>query len=96
MGENIEILTESAFSHFVDFASLPEGLWDLYNQPVPLKGDLAVRADTWWAIELCAYDNVPEWDGQRVVFRQEEDAAVYDGGNEWVLWRQEAMWLVQP
>ena len=69
-----------------------------------------VQADTWWAIELCAWAEVPEWGtpgrsaqagraagGQRVQFRQEEDAAIagrQGAVNQWVLARQEEMHLV--
>ena len=37
-----------------------------------------MHADTAWSIELSATAPVPEWGGQDVVFRAEEDA-FYDG-----------------
>eukprot|EP01048_Picozoa_sp_COSAG05_P025667 COSAG05_NODE_6638_length_927_cov_0.966184_2_plen_177_part_00 len=73
------------------------GLVDLENQAVPVFGDLEVRSPMWFAVELNAMAEVTEWGGQRVEFRQEEDAAVLGGGlpNEWVLRRQETFWIVE-
>ncbi|MEM6584546.1 MAG: M24 family metallopeptidase [Pseudomonadota bacterium] len=52
------------------------GFWD--NQEPDPRGADTVRANTAWAIELTSYTNVPEWGGQRVDFRTEEDA-FFDG-----------------
>lgn len=52
------------------------GFWD--NQEPDPRGQDKVRANTAWSIELTSYANVPEWGGQRVDFRTEEDA-FYDG-----------------
>jgi len=52
------------------------GFWD--NQEPDPRGSDKVRANTAWAIELTSYANVPEWGGQRVDFRTEEDA-YFDG-----------------
>ena len=52
------------------------GFWD--NQEPDPRGSDKVRANTAWAIELTSYAKVPEWDGQRVDFRTEEDA-FFDG-----------------
>ncbi len=52
------------------------GFWD--NQNADPRGADTVRANTAWAIELTSYANVPEWGGQRVDFRTEEDA-FFDG-----------------
>lgn len=52
------------------------GFWD--NQEPDPRGEETVRANTAWAIELTSYANVPEWGGQRVDFRTEEDA-FFDG-----------------
>ena len=52
------------------------GFWD--NQNGDPRGDYIVRADTTWSIELTSYRAVPEWGGQRVDFRSEEDA-YFDG-----------------
>lgn len=52
------------------------GFWD--NQNTDPRGDGPIRANTAWSIELTSYANVPEWGGQRVDFRTEEDA-FFDG-----------------
>ena len=52
------------------------GFWD--NQEPDRRGADTVRANTAWAIELTSYAAVPEWGGQRVDFRTEEDA-FFDG-----------------
>jgi Xaa-Pro aminopeptidase len=52
------------------------GFWD--NPNADPRGDGPIRANTAWSIELTSYANVPEWGGQRVDFRTEEDA-FFDG-----------------
>ena len=52
------------------------GFWD--NQDGDPRGEYAVRANTTWSIELTNYARVPEWGGQRVDFRSEENA-YFDG-----------------
>ena len=52
------------------------GFWD--NQEPDPRGEDTVRARTAWSIELTSYANVPEWGGQRVDFRTEENA-FFDG-----------------
>ncbi len=52
------------------------GFWD--NQNADPRGQGPIRANTAWSIELTSYDAVPEWGGQRVDFRTEEDA-FFDG-----------------
>lgn len=42
------------------------------------RGDYPLRANTAWSIELKATQPVPEWDGQMVDFKSEEDA-FFDG-----------------
>jgi Xaa-Pro aminopeptidase len=54
------------------------GFWD--NQKADPRGAGPIRANTAWSIELTSYANVPEWGGQRVDFRTEEDA-FFDGRN---------------
>lgn len=49
------------------------GLWDQQNG-VPGRGDVPLRPNTAHSIELNAAVEVPEWDGQEVLFRLEEDA----------------------
>jgi Xaa-Pro aminopeptidase len=53
------------------------GSWD--NQDgVPGQGDYPIHPNTAWSIELNVQQAVPEWDGQLVRFRLEEDA-YFDG-----------------
>ena len=52
------------------------GFWD--NQNGDPRGSGTIRANTAWSIELTSYAQVPEWGGQRVDFRTEEDA-FFDG-----------------
>lgn len=52
------------------------GFWD--NQNGDPRGAGLVNANTAWAIELTSYSAVPEWGGQVVDFRTEEDA-FFDG-----------------
>jgi Xaa-Pro aminopeptidase len=52
------------------------GFWD--NQKADQRGSGPIRANTAWSIELTSYAAVPEWGGQRVDFRTEEDA-FFDG-----------------
>ncbi|KPF64695.1 Xaa-Pro aminopeptidase [Porphyrobacter sp. AAP60] len=52
------------------------GFWD--NQNADPRGGGLINANTAWSIELTSYAAVPEWGGQRVDFRTEEDA-FFDG-----------------
>jgi Xaa-Pro aminopeptidase len=52
------------------------GFWD--NQNADPRGSGPVHANTAWSIELTSYAAVPEWGGQRVDFRSEENA-FFDG-----------------
>jgi Xaa-Pro aminopeptidase len=52
------------------------GFWD--NQQADPRGAGPIRPNTAWSIELTSYANVPEWGGQKVDFRTEEDA-FFDG-----------------
>jgi Xaa-Pro aminopeptidase len=52
------------------------GFWD--NQNPDPRGNGPIHADTAWSIELTSYAAVPEWGGQRVDFRVEENA-FFDG-----------------
>ena len=49
------------------------GLWDQQGG-VPGKGEVPLRPHTAYSIELNAAVDVPEWEGQEVLFRLEEDA----------------------
>ncbi|MEY4237455.1 MAG: hypothetical protein RL339_56 [Pseudomonadota bacterium] len=52
------------------------GFWD--NQDADPRGAGAINPNTAWSIELTSYAAVPEWAGQRVDFRAEENA-FFDG-----------------
>ncbi|HCP63220.1 MAG TPA: Xaa-Pro aminopeptidase, partial [Hyphomonadaceae bacterium] len=54
------------------------GFWD--NQKADPRGNGLIAANTAWSIELTNFAAVPEWDGQRVDFRAEENA-FFDGTN---------------
>ena len=71
------------------------GLWDR-QEGVPGRGDVTLRPNTWFSIELQATSPVPEWDGQRVRMAQEEEALIDgDGSRRWVLKRQESLHLIR-
>lgn len=75
-----EGLEPSIYSHPIGFhghgAGPSIGFWD--NQAPDPRGTGSINPNTAWSIELSATLAVPEWGGQRVVFRTEEDA-VFDG-----------------
>jgi hypothetical protein len=71
------------------------GLWDR-QESISGRGDLLLRANTWFSIELQAAASLPEWDNQRVSSAQEEDAYVDEAGKvHWVLGRQEHFHIVR-
>ena len=71
------------------------GLWDR-QEGVPGRGEVKVRPNTWFSIELQSTVPVPEWDGQEVRMALEEDAALdEDGDRHWVLQRQQDLHLVR-
>jgi Xaa-Pro aminopeptidase len=73
-------LKPSIYSHPIGFhghgAGSSIGFWD--NQKADPRGEHPLRANTAWSIELSAKSVVPEWNGQEVEFRLEEDA-FFDG-----------------
>jgi len=73
-------LKPSIYSHPLGYhghgAGPAIGMWD--DQDGVPHGEFKVHADTAWSIELSAFAPVPEWGGQEVQFRTEEDA-FYDG-----------------
>jgi len=73
-------LKPSIYSHPLGYhghgAGPAIGFWD--NQSTDVRGSLVVHPDTVWSIELSATAAVPEWDGQEVPFRAEENA-FFDG-----------------
>ncbi len=71
------------------------GLWDRQDG-VPGRGDVKLRPNTWYSIELQATTSVPEWDGQPVRMAQEEEAYLDAAGDRhWVLARQERLHLIR-
>jgi hypothetical protein len=71
------------------------GLWDR-QEGVPVRGDLKLRPETWFSIELQATSPNPEWGGRKLACRQEEEAYLDDQGNRhWALRRQERFHLVR-
>lgn len=73
-------LKPSIYTHPLGFhghgAGSSIGFWD--NQRPSPEGEHPLRPNTAWSIELSARANVPEWGGQEVEFRTEEDA-YFDG-----------------
>jgi hypothetical protein len=71
------------------------GLWDR-QEGVAGRGDVVLRPDTWFSIELQATTAVPEWDGQPVRIAQEEEALLDSAGRRrWVLRRQDTFHLIR-
>lgn len=75
-------LKPSIYSHPIGYhghgAGSAIGFWD--NQEASEKGEHPLRPHTAWSIELSATHEVPEWGGQPVTFRTEEDA-YFDGAS---------------
>jgi Xaa-Pro aminopeptidase len=71
-----EGLEPSIYSHPIGYhghgAGTAIGFWD--NQNGDPRGEYPVLVGTTWSVELTTYAAVPEWGGQRVDFRSEEDA----------------------
>ncbi|KPF80478.1 Xaa-Pro aminopeptidase [alpha proteobacterium AAP81b] len=69
-------LDPSIYTHPIGFhghaAGAAIGYWD--NQGASDTGQYTLRAMTGWSIELAAKAKVPEWGGQVVPFKLEEDA----------------------
>ena len=71
------------------------GLWDR-QEGVPGRGDVKVKPNTWFSIELGARTPVAEWGGQELFVGQEEDAVIdADGKIAWVLKRQTKYHLIK-
>ncbi|MDP2877663.1 MAG: hypothetical protein Q8O00_15850 [Holophaga sp.] len=71
------------------------GLWD-QQRALPIRGDVPVRPNTWFSIELQASTPVPEWDDRMVKAMLEEEAVVGpDGKVTWVLNRQATYHLIR-
>ncbi len=68
------------------------GFWD--DQGPTDKGEYRLRPNTAWSIELFAKKAVPEWGGQEITFRTEEDA-FFDGKTvRYIDGRQTALHLI--
>ena len=93
-----EGLTPSIYCHPVGYhghaAGPPIGMTD-YQEGVPVRGDYVFRPATWHSIELNVTHNVKEWDNQPVRFALEEDAAILDGGWDWIDGRQTQFYLIK-
>ncbi len=71
------------------------GLWDR-QEGVPGRGDVLIRPNSWFSIELQATSPVAEWDDQNVRMALEEDAEVTaDGTMRWIKRRQTQFHIVQ-
>src|SRR5688572_10009507 len=67
------------------------GLWDR-QEGVAGRGDVPIRASSWFSTELQVTSPVSEWDGQAVRMAQEEEIRIdADGRRHWVLPRQEQL-----
>lgn len=77
-----EGLEPSIYSHPIGYhghaAGASIGFWD--DQGPSEKGEYRLRPNTAWSIELSATAPVPEWGGQKVGFKTEEDA-FFDGNS---------------
>ena len=63
---------------------------------LPVRGELKLRPETWFSIELQATSPIPEWGDRKLACRQEEEAYLDDQGNRnWALRRQERFHLVR-
>ncbi|MHC5063988.1 MAG: M24 family metallopeptidase [Planctomycetota bacterium] len=76
-----EGIVSSTYTHPIGFhghaAGPTIGMWD--NQgPTPIRGDWLLHADTCYAIEGNVRVPLPEWSGQKVQIKLEQDA-VFDG-----------------
>jgi hypothetical protein len=71
------------------------GLWDR-QEGVVGRGDVPLRANTWFSIELQVTSPVADWGNQQVRMAQEEEARLDESGaRHWVLRRQTDFHLVR-
>jgi hypothetical protein len=71
------------------------GLWDRQDG-VSGRGEVQLRPNTWFSIELQAATPVPEWNNQPVRMALEEEARLDERGDRmWVLRRQELLHLIR-
>jgi hypothetical protein len=69
------------------------GLWDR-QEGVRGRGDYELFDDTCYSIELNVKRDVPEWDGQEVLFALEEEAVLTCGSAQWLSGRQTQFHLI--
>ncbi|MFO8100109.1 MAG: M24 family metallopeptidase [Salinibacter sp.] len=69
------------------------GLWD-QQDGVPGKGEAPLRPNTAHSVELNAAARVPEWDGQEVLFRVEENALFTGETVRYLDGRQTQLYLI--
>jgi Xaa-Pro aminopeptidase len=93
-----EGLVPSIYCHPVGYhghgAGPPIGMTD-YQEGVPVRGDYVFRPNTWHSIELNVTHHVKEWDNMPVRFALEEDAALLEGGWDWIAGRQTTFYLIK-
>jgi Xaa-Pro aminopeptidase len=93
-----EGIVPSIYCHPVGYhghgAGPPIGMTD-YQEGVPVRGDYVFRPNTWHSIELNVTHVVKEWDNMPVRFALEEDAALVEGGWDWIDGRQTTFYLIR-
>lgn len=70
------------------------GFWD--NQAADPRGAGPLHPNTAWSVELSATAAVPEWGGQEVGFKTEEDAFFDGNGVRYLDGRQTEFYLIGP
>lgn len=78
--------------HFGHAAGPTIGMWDEQG-PTPVRGDWKLHPDTCYAIEGNVTVPVPEWDGQRIQIKLEQDA-LFDGKSVRYLAGRQVRWHV--
>jgi Xaa-Pro aminopeptidase len=91
-------LNPSIYSHPIGYhghgAGAAIGFWD--DQNASNRGMHKLRPNTAWSIELSQTQAVPEWGGQMLQFRTEEDA-FFDGQSvRYLDGRQRSLHLIKP
>ena len=93
-----EGLEPSIYCHPIGYhghaAGPPIGMVD-NQEGIPGRGDDVFRPNTWHSIELNVKHKVSEWGDQTVQFALEEDAALLDGGWQWIDGRQTQFYLIR-
>jgi hypothetical protein len=68
------------------------GMWD-NQEHIPVRGELLINDNTCYALELNTSTFIPEWN-QEVVFFLEETVKIEDGNMQFILPRQEKIYLL--